>query len=181
MVGFDEVDDGEVVLAVEDAGASADDLLELDHGVHGAHEDDVAHVAGVHAGGELLGGGQDGRQGLVVILELGQRLVPEVAVGSGDAQAVVQIGRLLVLADQVPDGRRVVHAAAEDDGLLVGVYQAHELLDHELVALAARDPAGELLVAIDLAVLWLALDHLIAGVDGHLVQRGGHLEDLEGR
>ena len=42
-----------------------------------------------------------------------------------------------MLADQVPDGRRVVHAAAEDDGLLVGVHQAHELLDHELVALAA--------------------------------------------
>ena len=35
-------------------------------------------------------------------------------------------------------------------------------------------------MAIDLAVLGLALDHLVAGVDGHLVQRGGHLEDLEG-
>jgi hypothetical protein len=52
-----EVVDGEVVLPVVKARAATDNLLELDHGVDRAHEHDVADIAGVHAGRELLRGG----------------------------------------------------------------------------------------------------------------------------
>src|SRR5271157_4706776 len=49
LVRPNEVVDGEKVLAVVEARASPDDLLELNHGVDGAQQDDVADVAGVDA------------------------------------------------------------------------------------------------------------------------------------
>ena len=85
VVGLHEVVDGEVVLAIVEPGAATDDLLELDHAVDGAHEHDVANVAGVHAGGELLRGGQNRRNGLFVVLKVAQMLVAEFAVVGGDA------------------------------------------------------------------------------------------------
>ena len=54
MVGLHEIVDGEVVLAVIEPRAAADDLFELNHRVDGPHQRDVADVAGVHAGRELL-------------------------------------------------------------------------------------------------------------------------------
>jgi len=69
FVGFNEVVDGEVVFAVEEAGAPTDDLFEFDHGVDRAHQDDVADVAGIDASGEFLGGGEDGGDGFLVVLE----------------------------------------------------------------------------------------------------------------
>ncbi|MFO7705421.1 MAG: hypothetical protein R6V43_09840, partial [Halopseudomonas sp.] len=56
-----EVPDGEEVLAVIGAGAASDDLLELDHRIDGAHQHNVAHIAGINAGGQLLRCGQDRR------------------------------------------------------------------------------------------------------------------------
>jgi len=58
MMCLYEVVDREVVLPVVEARAATDDLLELDNGVDGPHQDDVADIAGVHTGGELLRGGQ---------------------------------------------------------------------------------------------------------------------------
>ena len=66
-------------------GSPANDLLELDHGVDRPHQHDVADVAGIHAGGELLRSGQDGRDGLLVVLELAQVLVAELAILGRDA------------------------------------------------------------------------------------------------
>lgn len=54
MVCLHEVVDGEVIFAVVEARAAADDLLEFDHRVNRAHQHDVADVTGVYAGGELL-------------------------------------------------------------------------------------------------------------------------------
>src|ERR1700676_1865555 len=48
MMRLHEVVDREVVLAVEQARAASDDLLELDHRVNRAHQDDVADVASVN-------------------------------------------------------------------------------------------------------------------------------------
>ena len=70
MMGVDEIIDGEVFLAIEETCAASDDLLEFDHRVDRAHENDVADVARVHTGGEFLGSGQDGGNGLFVILKL---------------------------------------------------------------------------------------------------------------
>ena len=50
MVRLHVVVDREVVLAVVQPGAPADDLLELDHGIDGPQQDDVAHVPGIDAG-----------------------------------------------------------------------------------------------------------------------------------
>src|ERR1035437_5562898 len=75
VVRFYEVVDGEVVLAVVEARAATDDLLELDHRIDGAHQDDVADVAGVHAGGELLRGREDGGDGFFVVLEVAKMLL----------------------------------------------------------------------------------------------------------
>ena len=47
----------EVVLAVIQARATPDDLLELDHRIDRSHQHNVAHIACVHAGGEFLGRG----------------------------------------------------------------------------------------------------------------------------
>ena len=66
----------EVVLALEQPGAAADDLLELDHRIHRPHQHDMAHVARVDAGGEFLRGGQNGRDGLFVVLERASQRSP---------------------------------------------------------------------------------------------------------
>ena len=49
MMRPNKVINREVVLAVKQPSASANDLLELDYGAYRAHQHDVAHVAGIHA------------------------------------------------------------------------------------------------------------------------------------
>ena len=68
-IGLHEIVDREIVLAVEQPRAAPDDLLELDHGADRPHQHDVADVARIHAGRELLRRGQDRRDGLLVVLE----------------------------------------------------------------------------------------------------------------
>src|ERR1035437_6694829 len=69
-VGPHEVVDGEVVLAIVKPSSAPNDLLELDHGVDRAHQNDIANIAGIHAGREFLRGGQNRRDGLLVVLEI---------------------------------------------------------------------------------------------------------------
>ena len=57
MMGFNEVIDGEIVFALVNAGATANNLLELNHVITGAHEYDVAHITGIHPGREFTRGG----------------------------------------------------------------------------------------------------------------------------
>ena len=59
----DHVLDG-ALLAVVQTRAASDDLLEFNHGIDGPHEHDVADVAGIHAGGQFLRGGQNRGDGL---------------------------------------------------------------------------------------------------------------------
>ena len=117
VVRLHEIVDREVVLAVVEPRAAADDLLELDHRVDRAHQHDVADVAGIHAGRELLRGGQDRRDGLLVVLEVAQVLLAERAVVGGDALAVVRVLARLHLVDEVAHGQRVVLRGAEDQRL----------------------------------------------------------------
>ena len=75
-----EVHDGEVELAVVlvDAGAAADDLLELGHRVDAPVEHDELAGLGIDAGGhQLRGGGDDGKRFIRVdeVVELGLALV----------------------------------------------------------------------------------------------------------
>jgi hypothetical protein len=107
LVGFHEVVDGEVVFAPKGASAAADDLFELDDGADDPQQDDVADVAGIDTGGELLGGGEDGGDGFLVVLEGAQVLFAEFAVVSGDADAIVRIGADFVL-DFIGNRRTIV-------------------------------------------------------------------------
>ena len=100
VVRLHEVVDREVVLAVVEPRAAPDDLLELDHRIDRAHQHDVAHVARIDAGRELLRRGQDGRDGLLVVLEVAQVLVAERAVVGRHALAVVRVAAGLHLVDR---------------------------------------------------------------------------------
>ena len=59
MIGVHKIIDGEIFFAVKQPGSSPDDLLELNHGIDRPHQDNIADVAGIHSGGELLRSGQD--------------------------------------------------------------------------------------------------------------------------
>ena len=91
LVRLHEIVDREVVLAVVEPRAAPDDLLELDHRVDRPHQHDVADVAGIDAGRELLRRGQDRRDGLLVVLKVAQVLLAERAVVGGHALAVVRV------------------------------------------------------------------------------------------
>ena len=90
VMGLHEIVDGEVVLAVIEPCPPADDLFELDHGVDRPHQHDIADIAGIHAGGELLRSGQDRRDRLLVVLEVAQMLIAQFAVVGRDPLAVVR-------------------------------------------------------------------------------------------
>jgi hypothetical protein len=50
MMRLHEIVGREMVLAVVEPRSASDDLFELNHRVDGAHQDDVADVAGIHSG-----------------------------------------------------------------------------------------------------------------------------------
>ncbi len=180
VVGLHEVVDGEIVLAVEQPGAAPDDLLELDHGVHRPHQHDVAHIAGIDPGGELLGGGQDGRDRLLVVLEGAQVLFAQGPVVGRDPLAVVRVLALLHLVDQVPHRQGMVLGGAEDQGLLPLVDLVHE--DPHPLALPLLDLDDLVEVGLRIAPpgLDLPLDQLVVGRVDIVVQGGGDLLDPEG-
>ena len=77
-------------------------IIELIDGQH-----DVADVAGIHAGRELLRRGQDRGDGLFVVLKVAQVLLAQLAVVGRYALAVVRIGARLDLVDPVPNEQGV--------------------------------------------------------------------------
>ena len=89
---------------------------------------DVADIPCIHAGGELLRGGQDGGDGLLVVLELPQVLFAERAIVGRDATAIVRVLAGPHLVDQVAHGQRVGLRGTEHQGLLVLVDLLHEQL-----------------------------------------------------
>ena len=181
VVRLHEVVDREVVLAVVKPGAAADDLLELDHGVDRAHQDDVANVAGIHAGRELLRGGQNRRDGLFVVLKVAQVLVAEFAIVGGDALAIVRVVAGLHLVDEVAHGQRVVLGSAEDQRFFVLVDLLHEELHALRFAFFDLDDLVEVGFGVALSGLDFAFDHLVVGRIDILVECRGNLLHAEGR
>ena len=143
VVRLHEVVDGEVVLAIVKPCAAPDDLLELDHGVDRAHQDDVANVAGIHAGREFLRGGQNRRDGLFVVLKVPEMLVAEFAIVGGDPLAIIRVGARLHLVDEVAHGQRMVLCGAEDQRLFLLVNLLHEHLHAVRFALLDLDDLVE--------------------------------------
>ena len=102
-----EVVNGEVVFAIVKPCAATNDLFELNDGVDGTHQNDIANVAGIHAGRELLRGGQNRRNGLFVVLKVSEVLVAEFAIVGGDPLAIVRVCARLHLVDEVAHGQRM--------------------------------------------------------------------------
>ena len=181
LIGLHEIVDREIVLAVEQPRAAPDDLLELDHRADRPHQHDVADVARVHAGRKLLRGGQDRRDGLLVVLERPQPLLAQRAVVGRHPHAVVRVAARLHLVDQVAHQQRVALRRAEHQRLLALVDLVHEQLDAIALPLLDLDGAVELRLAVALALLDLAFDHLVVGRVDVVVERGGDLLHLERR
>ena len=99
FMGSHEIVDREVIFAFVEAGATADDLLELDHGINGTHQDDIADIASVNAGGEFLRGGENSGDGFFVVLEVAEELFADEAVVGGDAGAIVWVAAGFRLID----------------------------------------------------------------------------------
>ena len=152
VVGLHEVVDREVILAVVEASAAADDLLELDHRVDGPHQHDITDVAGIDAGRELLRRGQDRRNGLLVILERAKPLVAQRAVLRRHPNAVARVTAFLHLVDEVANSAGVLLRRAEDERLLALVDHVHEGSDPIRLALADDDRAVEGAFGVGVAV-----------------------------
>ena len=180
-MGFHEVVDREVILAVVEPCAAADDLLEFDDRVDRAHQHDVPDVPRVHAGGELLRRREDGRNRLLVVLEVAQVLLAEGPVVRGHALAVVRLLARLHLVDQVAHGQRVVLRGAEDQRLLALVDLLHEQLDPVRFAFLDLDDLVEVRFRVPPAGLDLPLDQLVVGGVDILVERRRDLLDPERR
>ncbi len=180
LMGFDEVVDGEEVFAVVETGAAADDLFEFDHGVDGAHEDDVADVAGVDAGGEFLGGGEDGGDGFLVVLKFTEVLFAERAVFGGDALAVAGVGAGFHLVDEIAHGEGVELGGAEDEGFFVLVDLAHEEFDAVGFAFFDFDDLVEVFFDVAFFRFDFAFEELVVGGVDVFVEGGGDLFDAEG-
>src|ERR1051325_3573210 len=83
MMRLHEIVNGEIILAVVKASATTDDLLELNHGVDGTHEDDVANVASVDTRGEFLRGGENRWDESFVVLKVAEMLFAKLAIVGG--------------------------------------------------------------------------------------------------
>src|SRR5579862_3913891 len=70
-----EIKNGEIVLSVVKPRSPPDDLLEFNHRVDRAHENNVTDVAGVHPGRKFLRGGQNRGNRLFVVLKIPKILV----------------------------------------------------------------------------------------------------------
>ena len=117
MVRLHEIIDREVVLAVVEPRAAPDDLLELDHRIDRPHQHDVADVARIHAGRELLRRGKNRRNRLLVVLKIPQMLIAQRAVirrhALGNSSGLAR----LHLIDQVAHRQRVILRRAEHQRL----------------------------------------------------------------
>src|SRR6185437_10720298 len=130
---------------------------------------------------ELLRGGEDRRDRLLVILKVAQMLLAERAVIGGDALAVVRVLARLHLVDEIAHGEHVILRRAEDQRLFLLVDRSHEDFDALLLALLDLDDPVEVAFGVAPAALHLALDQRVVGRIDVLVERGGNLLHLEWR
>ena len=180
MVGLDEIVNGEVFLAIIKAGAPADDLLEFDHRVDGPQEDNIADIAGIDAGGEFAGSGEDGGDGFFVILKVTEMLLAQGPIVGGDTLAVVGIGVGFVLVDEITNGKGVLLGGAKDQGFLPLIDHPHEQLDAVLFTLLDLDNAVEIGFGVGFAGFDITIeDGIFFGVD-IFIERSRNLANAEG-
>ncbi len=176
-----EVVNREVILPVVEPRAAPDDLLKLNHGIDRPHQHDVADVPGVHAGREFLRRGQDGGDGLLVVLKITQPLLAPLSVVRRHAHAVIWVFARLELIDEVAHQQRVGLVRAEDQRLFVLVDLRQEDFHALLFAFADLDAAVEVRFLVKLARLDLAFHHGVGGGVNVVINRRLNLLHLERR
>ena len=113
-----------------------------------------------------MGGGEDGGDGFLVVLEGAEVLFAKFAVIGGNADAVVGVGADFYLVDEVADGEGVVLGGTKNEGFLVLVNFCHEELDAVLFALFDFDDAVEVGFGVDSFLVDGSFDEFVfAAVD----------------
>ena len=181
MVRLHKIVDREVVLAVIEPRAAPDDLFELDHRVDRAHQHDVADIAGIDSGRELLRGCQDGWNGLFVVLEGPQMLFAQHPVVGRNPLAVIRVGTGFHLVDEVPYHQSMGLVGTEDQRLLPLVDLRHEDFYPLLFPFLDLDDLVEVGFLVPLARLDLTFNHRIIWRINVLVQGRGNLLHPERR
>ena len=170
-----------IILAVKGARAPTDDLLKLDHGLDRSHQHDVAHVAGVHPGGELARSGQYGRYGLLVVLKLPELFLAHLSVPRGHPSAIVRVRAVGQLVDQVAHRQGMDLRGAKYDRLFPMVDRVEEDLDPFLFALLDCNEDVEVLLHISLARFHLPILQVIVLGEDVIVHGSGNLIDPKRR
>lgn len=133
------------------------------HRVDRAHKNDIPHVARIDAGRELLRSRKDGRNGLLVVLNLPEMLLAKLAIMRRNTHAVIRLRALLHLIDKIADGKRMILGRAEHNRLLRLVDRIHEELHSVLFVFRDLDDAAEITFNVPFPLLDLSFDYLIIG------------------
>jgi hypothetical protein len=145
MVRPHEIEGREIVLAVIKSRTAPDDLLELDHRIDRPQQHDVANVAGVHAGRELLRGGQNTENSFLVILKISQVLFSQSTIIGRHPLAVIRGSAVLRLADQIQHHQRVRLVRAKDQRFFLLVDLWHEDFNPLFLPIPDLDATEEVL------------------------------------
>jgi len=181
MMGLHEIVNREIVLVIVQPRAASDDLFEFDHRVDGAHQNNVADVARIHASGKFLRRGENRRNRFFIVLKIAQILFAERAIVRGYARAIVRIGAGLDLVDEVAHGERVILGRAEHERFFALINLRHKNFDAFSFALFDFDDAIEIGFNVAPANLDFAFDQFIVGRINIFVERRRNLLELERR
>ena len=155
--------DGEIILLVKQACTTTDNLLKLHHVLNRAHQYDVAHIAGINACTQLIGGSQDSGQQFLVVLEGSQCCFSHFAIIGGHALTIVAGRTLFMLVHHIANYHRMLLGSTEDDGLFVRVNLVQQLLHTVFVTLLNLYSAIiEIRLRVNLFHVYLSTLHDIA-------------------
>ena len=129
VICIHEVVDSEIFFTVKKARSAADDLLEFDHGIYRAHQNDIADIARVNTSGKLLRSSQNGRNGLFVVLKFPQVLFADSRIICSDSHAIIRVFTFFKLVDQIPNDSCMRLIGTEDNRLLFLVNLVQENID----------------------------------------------------
>jgi len=179
LIGFNEIVNRKIILAVIEPCAASDDLFEFNNRIDRPHEHNIADVAGINAGGKFLRRGQDCRQRFFVVLKVPQMLLAQGSVIGRHPLAVIRLFAGFHLIDQIAHGQRVILACAKDQRLFPLIDQIHEQFYTVGFTFLYLDNLIEIRLQINLPELNFSLhDHIIGRVN-IIINRCGDLPHLK--
>ena len=180
IICFHEIIDREVILPIESPRPPSYDLLKLDHRIDRAEQDDISDIPGIYTRRELLGGREDRRDGLFIVLKCSQVLLSFYSVIRGHPYTVVRLFALLVLIHDITHRRCMLLGRTKDNRLLVLIDLIHESLYSMLFSCLDLDDLIEVLLFVYPSFFHLSLDDLIVGSIYIVVEGRLHSPHLKG-